>query len=235
MKVANLAAARELHFARTRIEARHTGLEAQVDAALGVKAVGPQRHPLFRRVARKIILGEIGTVDRGGIVVAEHRDAAAIVVAPKHLGCREPGRPTADDHDPVRHLARRLAPRSRLGVGALGRHEDLAVALFDRPAVDRTKRRGVQCLTSAQAEAGVMPRAANRIADHQAFGQRPVIVTAFGADREDFAALPRQQHLFLADMADKHGAIGKVSRRNAFCQIGAAGLGLVFSHVVLHR
>ena len=67
------------------------------------------------------------------------------------------------------------------------------------------------------------------------FRQQSVIVAAFGSDREDFAALPRQQHLFLANMADKHAAIGKVRSGNAFSQIGAVRFGLVFSHLVLHR
>ena len=80
-----------------------------------------------------------------------------------------------------------------------------------------------------------MPRAMHRIADQQTFGQRPMIVAALGADREHIFALAGQQHLLLADVTDKQAAVGEVGRWNALCQVGAGGLGLVFSHVVLHR
>ena len=62
----------------------------------------------------------------------------------------------------------------------------------------------MQCprrLASAQAEAGMVPRAADGVADHQALGERPVIVGAGRADGEQLVAAPRQQHRLFADVA----------------------------------
>ena len=134
--VGDLAAVRQHHFVRARIDARDIGLEAQVDAVVRVEVVAAQRDPFLGRVAGEIILGEVRTIDRRGIVVAQHDDAALVLLAPQHLGRREAGRAAAHDHDLVRRLA------AQLGRGLRRRRpllldEDLAVALLDRPAVDR--------------------------------------------------------------------------------------------------
>ena len=208
--VGDLAAVGQRDLARARIDGGDVGLEPQVDAVLGVEVVAAQRHPFLGRVAGEIVLGEVGPVDRRGVVVAQHDDAALVLLAPQHLGRREAGSAAAHDHDPVR---RRRPPAWRAGLAsvcALLRDEDLAVALLDRPAVDRAERRRAQRLAGAQAEAGVMPGAAHRVADQQPFGERAVIVAAVRADGEDLAAAARQQHLLVADMADQHAAVGEL-------------------------
>ena len=48
----------------------------------------------------------------------------------------------------------------------------------------------------------------------EAFGERPVIVAAMRADREDLRARAHQQHLVVADMAEQHLA-GEFGRRDA--------------------
>jgi hypothetical protein len=40
----------------------------------------------FLRRAREIVLGKIRTIDGRGIVVAQHDDAALVLLAPQHLG-----------------------------------------------------------------------------------------------------------------------------------------------------
>ena len=75
-------------------------------------------------------------------------------------------------------LAGRLAAPLRLWPRALLADEDLAVALLDRPARERTEGRRAQGFARAQIEAGVMPGTAHGVVDHEAFGERAVIVRA---------------------------------------------------------
>ena len=63
-------------------------------------------------------------------------------------------------------------------------YPNLSVALLDRPARNRAQRWRCESLSSAQIEAGVMPRTPHRIADHKSFGKRPMIVRAMRHDRE---------------------------------------------------
>ena len=147
----------EHDLARTRIDAGDVRLEPQIDAVLGIEAVRAQRHPILRRAAGEIVLGQVRPVDGRRIVVAQHDDAALIVLAPEHLGRREAGRAAADDHDPVRRSTRWLAAWLRFRLRPLLAHEDLAVALLDRPARDGAQGRGAQGFARAQVEAGVMP------------------------------------------------------------------------------
>ncbi len=79
-----------------------------------------------------------------------------------------------------------------------------------------------------------MPGAAHGVADQQSFGERTVIVAARRADGEQLGAGPRQQHLLVADMAEKHAAVGEVGEGNTLAQIGPAGLGVLLSHCILH-
>ena len=46
------------------------------------------------------------------------------------------------------------------------------------------------------------------LAVHQAFSERAVIMAALGPDREHLLADADQQHLFPADMAGEHAAVG---------------------------
>ena len=95
-------AVREGHRTGARIDLCDTRLEPQVDVALLIEIIRAQRQPILRRAAGQIVLGEVGPIDRRRVVVAQHDDAALVVLAPQHLGCREAGRTAADDNDPVR-------------------------------------------------------------------------------------------------------------------------------------
>ena len=64
-----------------------------------------------------------------------------------------------------------------------------------------------------------MPRAAHRVVDHQSLAERPAVMGAVGADREDFLATTGQQHGLVADPADQHGAVGEIGLRDAVGQI----------------
>ena len=91
-----------------------------------------------------------------------------------------------------------------------------------------TQGRRAECLAAAQIEAGMVPRAAHRAVNNEAVGERPMIVGAMRADREDVRAAQDQQHLVVADMS-KEVSNGQVGQRDALGQIGAARSRL-FSH-----
>ena len=61
----------------------------------------------------------------------------------------------------------------------------------------------------------MVPGAAHGLAHHQPLGERPVIVRARGADREELLAPPCQQHRLAAHVSDEHGAIGEGGRVDA--------------------
>jgi len=93
------------HLALLRIDGDDLGLEPQIDLAVAVEILRAQRHPVFRRAAGEIILGQIGPVDRRRRVVADHRDAAAEAVATQHLSRGEARGTAADDDDGLRRRA----------------------------------------------------------------------------------------------------------------------------------
>ena len=133
----NPAAIGKRDLARARIDTGRMRLQPQVDAIVSVKTLRPQRDPVLGRGAGEIILGEIGPVDGSGVVVAEHDNAAAILLAAEHLGGGETCRSASNDHDLFRRRARAALADFRLLF--LFAHEDLAAALFHRPAVERTQ------------------------------------------------------------------------------------------------
>jgi hypothetical protein len=50
-----------------------------------------------------------------------------------------------------------------------------------------------------------MPGTTHRVVDHQSLAERPTVMGATGADRENLLAAAGQQHGLLADPADQHG------------------------------
>src|SRR5690606_39533728 len=58
-----------------------------------------------------------------------------------------------------------------------------------------------------QAEAGVVPRAADRVTDHEALGERAAVVRARRADGEDAIAAPRQEHRLATGVAEERTSI----------------------------
>ena len=75
-----------------------------------------------------------------------------------------------------------------------------------------------------------MPRAAHAIADHQPVYERAVVVRAMGVHREHFCPAAHQQDLLIADMANLFADGSKFDECDALRQVGAAGLGMGFSH-----
>ena len=62
----------ENEFAGLRIDPRDFTVEPQFNSVRGIEIVRPQRHPVHRRGAGQIILGQIRTVDGRRGIVAEH-------------------------------------------------------------------------------------------------------------------------------------------------------------------
>jgi hypothetical protein len=62
-------------------------------------AGGPQRHPFLRRVARQVVLRQVGAIDRRRLVRAEQQDLTVVALAPQRLGGGFARRARADDGD----------------------------------------------------------------------------------------------------------------------------------------
>ncbi len=79
----------------------------------------------------------------------------------------------------------------------------------------------------------MVPGAADRPVDHEAVGERTMIVGAVGADRENVCAAARQEDLLLAD-APKHLApVGQLGERYSQHQIRACRTRLFLGHLRL--
>src|SRR6185437_12101779 len=89
----------------------------------------------------------------------------------------------------------------RRGLRFLAFDKNFAVALFNLPAGKRTERRRCDSLPRLQTEMSVVPGAADRIADQNAIGERPVIMCAMRGQREQLARLTHEQNLVVSDMA----------------------------------
>jgi hypothetical protein len=61
----------------------------------------------------------------------------------------------------------------------------------------------------------MVPRTPNRAVGHDPFDERAVIVRAVSTNREKLVTNPRQQHCFLAHMAEQHCSICQFALRNA--------------------
>src|SRR5579863_6683838 len=226
--VSKTRATGETDLALFHVDAGNFGAEPQLDVVLRIKRIGAQRQPILRRAAGKIILGQIGPVDRRRAIIAQHHDAAAVVAPPQHLGRGEAGGAAADDDD-LSGRIRRRGPAARFCLRALVLDEDAAVPLLDIPAGERAQRGRAHRFPGAQIEAGVMPGTAHALADHDALGERAVIVAAMRGDGEYFGAAAHEQHLLVADMADEL-AVGEVWERDPLGQVRAARRGLFLRH-----
>ena len=81
--VRDLAPVGERDLARTRVDTGDVRLEPQVDAVLRIEAVRTQRHPILGRLAGEVVLGEVRPVDGRRVVIAQHDDAALVLLAPQ--------------------------------------------------------------------------------------------------------------------------------------------------------
>ena len=139
-----------------------------IDVVLFVEPGRPQRHPFVLRRAGQVVLGEIGAiVGRVGLGV-DDGDRSDEPFTPEHFRRGSSRGTRTDDHDGLRRCAqngRSIQPGQRVSLGAFGRDEPAAVAPFDIPACDRVERGGAECGAGPKAEAGVVQRAADRVAD----------------------------------------------------------------------
>jgi len=139
-----------------------------------------------------------------------------LILFTSQLFCRgEPGGAAADDQDSVWHLAEVGWTRSFAGCDCLllGMDEDPAASAFDRPTGDRIESGRMQDFSRAQTKAGVVPRTAYRVVDHQALGERPPVVAAARADGKDLFTATGNDNRFLADVAQERLPIGEIIER----------------------
>ena len=139
-------------------------------------------------------------------------------LAAQHLGCRKASGAAADDDDAPGVLPLHCCGLL-VGGSALVAYKHLAVTLLHAPARHRIERRCGNGFAGAQAETGVVPRAADRVADHQALGQRPAVVRASRADGEEFFAPARQKHGVIPNMPGGHAALGNFAERDTLGEV----------------
>jgi hypothetical protein len=97
-----------------------------------------------------------------------------------------------------------------------------AVSLLDAPAEDGVERRRAERLAGTEAEAGMMPRAANRLVDEQPLLKRRPVMSTDGADREQVIASPGEKRRLPMRMPEQYSAIGDAGERDSFDEVGSA-------------
>src|SRR5262245_8035787 len=228
--VTNLLASCQYHLLGARIDGGDTRLELQVNAVLGVVAIGPQRQPVLRSVTGQIVLGEIGPIHGRHRIFAQDTDGTLVVATPQHFGRGKAGRTAADnDNAGWRRgcLWRALPLWLRRYLAA---HANFAVPPFHRPTGQRREGRSVECLTAAEAETGVMPGTTHGVVNHQTVRQGTAVVRAAGIDGKELLAAPCQQDGVVADAAGQHLPIAERVDGNALRQIWTGRLVLCCSH-----
>jgi hypothetical protein len=114
-------------------------------------------------------------------------------------------------------------------------HEHHLAAALDSPAWNWIQGRRAQRLTAAQAEAGVMPRAPDRVLDNQSIGERPVIVSAVGTHGKELTTGTSQHGVLVADAPEQDSMVRKGSNRNPFAQVRPCfGLGITHTDLTLN-
>jgi hypothetical protein len=106
---------------------------------------------------------------------------------------------------------------------------DCPIALLDPPARNRIEGRRAQRLAGAQAEAGVVPRAADGTGDECPLGEWTVVMGAFRPDREQRPAAARQQNRFARDVPQDHAALGEVSNGDPLGKVGSSEFCILFA------
>jgi len=194
---------------------------------LGVELGRAQRDPLLGCRTGEIILGQIGPIVRPRVVGAQHRDPAGVALAPQHLGRGISPGTTADDNDRLRPRIRTCRPS-----GGLKLFPDInrPLVLLDPPARDRIERWRMQRLPAAQAEAGVVPWAADGVGDEDPLGERTVIMGTLRPDGEQRAAVAREHHRFARDLPQDHAALGKIRDGDPLGKVGSNEFCVLLAH-----
>jgi hypothetical protein len=86
-------------------------------------------------------------------------------------------------------------------------HKDSVTNAFDAPARDGVEGRGAQSHAGPKAEARVMQRTAQFIADDQPFCEGTVVMGATRSDGEEFVLVASQNYLFVPDSALDHSTV----------------------------
>jgi len=96
--------------------------------------------------------------------------------------------------------------------------------------VDGENRATTVALAGAQAETRMVQRTSDRIADHQAFGERSAIMRASSPNREQLVAMAGKEHRSVTDVSADQAAIGNVLECDSLRKIGSLWLGLLAYH-----
>src|ERR1051326_3587011 len=149
-------------------------------------------------------------------ISADHDDARAFTREDLRGGVA--GRAATDDDDTL--LLRRALFR-RLRCRCCGGAYDENAITFAFHFISRQWRecRRTQHFTAAQIETGVMPRAANRLTDAQAFRERAGVMRARRANGEELIADAREQHRFAIHVARNEPVARDFIDQNASSQI----------------
>ncbi len=174
------------HFAHMHIELESRLPKAGLNIVLDIKMLVFQGDVFEGNGTRKVVLREVGTIIRQGIVAAEHDDAVLVSNSPKHFSCCKSRCTAADDNNFFRMGDGRTVASLLDRILSLFAHRNLPVVLLDVPACNWAKRRRPKGFSVAQIETGVMPRAAHRVANQEALCKRTLIMRAMRGDGEDF-------------------------------------------------
>ena len=194
-----------------------------------IPVVPAQPQPLFGRLSRQIILGEIGAVARRVGIGAEDGDAPFEAETAELVGAGKTGGASADNDD----LLDMCAGASRLRAPFLDSAPDEGAAAFDLhgPALDRVQRGRSKHGAGAKVEAGMVERAADSRAACEALAEIAAIMGAGSADREQLSAEARQKNGVVTDAARDRAFGGDFAERDALREIRSRCAGC-FAHLM---
>ncbi len=224
--VSELPAVVDEHDRARRVDCGYALIEQQIDFLIDIVLRAAQRHPFLGRSPCQKILGEIGAIIRRHIIRAHHGHRTGIPATTQHVRGGQRRRPaSSNDHG-----------GRRLGAGCTGRlagtpwerqffaNENLVAHHLDAPTGNGIKGGRIQRFAAAQVEAGVMQRAADRIANDQSFGQRAVVVRACRADGKVVLTAPHQDGFLAIDASADDPALPDFRNGQAGLQIDIIGL-----------
>src|SRR5262249_9899468 len=127
--------ARKRYLSPLGMDPAYVAANLKVDRLFFINLGRSERHPLSRRVPRKIALRAIRPVIGRRLARREHRHAAGKSFPPQHLGRGESRRSATHDHHAFRPCARASSLAGGAFVGGLDlfAHERRAIALFHPP------------------------------------------------------------------------------------------------------
>src|SRR5438270_3796574 len=155
-----------------------------LDALLSEPVRWPEGNPFLGSASREVVLGQVRAIRRSIGVRIDERDRAPVPMTAKHLGGRESSRAAPDDGDRTRAAA-------RLGHGSvrkLFRHPEPAAVALDAVPGDGKESGRRDRLSRTKVETGMVPGAADGVADDQALPERTAVVGATCSDGDHVVA-----------------------------------------------